>query len=401
MKLGILKETKIPPDKRVPFSPAQLSDLQEQFPELEIIIQEGGDRCFTDDEYKNAGIHIVSDPATADILMGVKEVEIDALVPSTTYLFFSHTAKKQPYNRKMLQEILARGITLIDYEYLTDKNNIRLVAFGRWAGIVGAYNGLRAYGERYRLFLLNPAHTCFDFEAMQKELEKVQLPAIKILVTGGGRVANGAMETLRPLNLREVSPDEFLNTSFEEPVLCRIDPWDYVKRIDGAAFDLQHFFDYPDMYESTFKPYTKVTDIFIACHYWDPQSPVFMTKSDMREPDFKIRVIADVSCDIDGPIPSTIRASSIASPVYGYYPLTEQEVSPFELGGITVMAVDNLPGELPRDASVDFGEQLMERVMPALSGNDVDGIIERATIVQDGKLTERFSYLQDYLDRES
>ncbi len=400
MKLGILKETKIPFDRRVPFSPAQLSVLQEQFPELEIVVQEGSDRCFTDDEYTRAGINIVREPASSDILMGVKEVEIDALVPSGTYLFFSHTAKKQPYNRNLLREIANRKITLIDYEYLTDENDIRLVAFGRWAGIIGAYNGLRAYGERFRSFLLTPAHSCFDFEAMKKELEKVLLPALKILVTGGGRVAHGAMETLGSLNLREVSPDEFLETSFGEPVLCRIDPWDYVKRKDGTEFDLQHFFDHPDMYESTFYPYTKVTDILMACHYWDPQSPVFMTKSDMREPGFKISVIADISCDINGPVPSTIRASSIESPVYGYDPLTEQEIPPFELRGITVMAVDNLPGELPRDASVDFGKQLTERVMPALLGNDVDGIIERATIVKDGKLTKSFKYLQGYLDGE-
>jgi saccharopine dehydrogenase (NAD+, L-lysine-forming) len=397
MKLGILKETKIPPDRRVPFSPGQLSDLQEQFPDLEIMVQEGGDRCFTDEEYRKAGLGIVKDVSPADILMGVKEVETDILVPGRTYLFFSHTAKKQPYNRGLLQEIVAGKITLIDYEYLTDKKNMRLVAFGRWAGIVGAYNGLKTYGERYRLFLLNPAHSCFNFDVMKRELEKVQLPAIKILVTGGGRVAHGAMETLRSLKLPEVSPDEFLNASFDKPVLCRIDPWDYVRRKGGAAFDLQHFFDHPDMYESTFKPYTKVTDLFIACHYWDPRSPVFMTRSDMREPGFKMRVIADISCDIDGPIPSTIRASSIENPVYGYYPLTEQEIPPFELRGITVMAVDNLPGELPRDASVDFGEQLIKGVMPALLGEDKDRIIERATVVKNGELTEHFKYLKDYL----
>ena len=400
MKLGILRETKIPPDRRVPFSPEQLSAMQKQFPDLEIMVQEGGNRCFTDKEYSEAGIAVVSNPSGADILMGVKEVEIESLVPSKTYLFFSHTAKKQPYNRKLLQEIVQRKITLVDYEYLTDKNNIRLVAFGRWAGIVGAYSGLKAYGERYRLYRLEPAHSCFDLAAMQKELEKVRLPSIKILITGGGRVAGGAMETMRPLNIREVTPDEFLGNSFDEPVVCRIDPWDYARRKDGAEFDLQHFFDHPDMYVSTFKPYTKVTDLFIPCHFWDPKSPVFMTKSDMREPDFKIRVIADVSCDINGPIPSTIRASSIEHPLYGYDPLTEEEIPPFELRGITVMAVDNLPGELPRDASVDFGRQLMEKVIPALAGSDEEGIVERATIVKEGQLTKHFSYLEGYLAGE-
>lgn len=400
MKIGILRETKIPPDRRVPLTPTQIRKLKDRFGTLEIIIQPSEIRCFSDAEYLDAGVMLEDNLNECDILMGVKEVEINTLIHGKTYMFFSHTTKKQPYNRRLLQEIAAREITLIDYEYLTDQNNIRLVAFGRWAGIVGAYNGLRAYGERYRVFILKPAYQCFDYEEMTKELQKVRLPAIKILITGGGRVAGGAMESLRPLNIREVNPEEFLKKDFNEPVVCRIDPWFYVKRRDGSDFDLQHFFDYPDMYESTFKPYTKVTDLYIACHYWDPRSPVFMTSSDMREPDFRITVIADISCDINGPIPSTIRASSIEQPFYGYFPWTEKETPPFDLRSITVMAVDNLPGELPRDASEDFGKMLTDRVIPALAGNDEESIIGRATIVENGVLTERFKYLQDYLEEK-
>jgi hypothetical protein len=233
---------------------------------------------------------------------------------------------------------------------------------------------------------------------MMKELEKVELLPVKILVTGGGRVAHGAMETLEPLGLKQVKPREYLSGDFGEAVVCRIDPWDYVTRIDGEAFDLDHFFRHPSMYESTFKPYTKVTDLFIPCHFWDPESPVFMIPSDMREPDFHIRVIADVSCDIREPIPSTLRASTIANPFYGYDPLTESETGPFDLRSITVMAVDNLPGELPRDASVDFGNMLIEKVLPSVIGSDDEGILERATIVKEGRLTERYAYLQDYLE---
>jgi hypothetical protein len=286
----------------------------------------------------------------------------------------------------------------VDYEYLTDPDGIRLVAFGRWAGIVGAYNGLRAYGERYRQYFLKPAHQCHDLEAMKQELSKVSLQPIRILVTGGGRVAFGAMETLGELGLEVIPPGNYLQDEFNKPVVCRIDPWDYVRRIDGEPFELAHFFRHPDKYESTFKPFTKVTDLFIACHYWDPRSPVFMTPSDMREPDFHIRVIADVSCDIKEPIPSTIRASTISEPFYGYDPLTETETPPFDLRSITVMAVDNLPGELPRDASLDFGSLLAEKVVPALTGPDPEGIIKRATITEEGRLTEHFSYLQDFLD---
>jgi len=398
MKLGILKETKIPLDRRVPFTPGQVKELISRFSELDVLIQPSDIRCFKDEEYSKEGLQLDNDLSNAEVLMGVKEVEIESLIAGKTYLFFSHTAKKQPYNRKLLQEIVKKEITLIDYEYLTDKNNLRIVAFGRWAGIVGAYKGLRAYGERYRGYLLKPAHQCYDFAEMKLEMKEVSLTPVKILVTGGGRVAMGAMEILAPLNLKEVSPADFLSRDYNEPVVCRIDPWDYVQRKDGSDFDLQHFFDHPDMYESTFKRYTYATDILIACHYWDPRSPHFMTLSDMREPEFKIRVIADVSCDINGPIPSTIRASTIDEPFYGYYPLREVETPPFELRSITVMAVDNLPGELPRDASEDFGNQLLERVIPTLITGDEEGIIERATIVKNGKLTEKFEYLQGYLD---
>jgi alanine dehydrogenase len=398
MRIGIIAETKTPPDRRVPFSPKQLAELKTAYPDLEFLVQSSRIRCFSDSEYTDAGVDVRAEVSDCDVLFGVKEVEIDALIPEKTYFFFSHTAKEQPYNRKLLQEIAARNITLVDYEYLTDHLQIRLVAFGRWAGIVGAYNGLRAYGERYRQYWLRPAHECRDIGEMKTELGKVELQPIKILVTGGGRVAGGAMETLGCLGLKEVFPEEFLGQTYEEAVVCRIDPWDYVRRKDGEAVTLEHFFRHPEVYGSIFKPYTKVTDLFIPCHYWDPRSPVFMTTTDMREPDFHIRVIADVSCDLNGPIPSTIRASTIDKPFYGYDPMTETETPPFDLRSITVMAVDNLPGELPRDASEDFGKMLSKKVIPSLLEGDWEGIIRRATIIDRGKLTSDFKYLRNYLE---
>lgn len=398
MRIGIIAETKSPPDRRVTFTPKQLAEIKTAYPEHKFVVQTSQIRCFTDKEYEDGGLEVLADVSDCDVLFGVKEVEINQLIPGKTYFFFSHTAKEQPYNRALLQEMSARKITLVDYEYLTDHLHIRLVAFGRWAGIVGAYNGLRAYGERYRQYLLKPAHECRDLGQMKAELGKLTLQPLKILVTGGGRVAGGAMETLGCLGLKEVFPEEFLGESYEEPVICRIDPWDYVRRKDGEAVTLDHFFRHPEVYESIFKPYTKVTDLFIPCHYWDPGSPVFMTTTDMREPDFHIRVIADVSCDINGPIPSTIRASTIADPFYGYEPMTETETSPFELRSITVMAVDNLPGELPRDASEDFGNMLTKKVLPSLLEVDREGIIQRATILKKGQLTTDFKYLRNYLE---
>lgn len=397
-KVGILRETKTPPDRRVAVTPSLAFKMKKKFPDIELIIQNSDLRCFSDKEYIKSGVMVENDISGCNILIGVKEVHIPALVQGKTYLFFSHIAKKQPYNRELLQEIIRKRITLIDYEYLTDKNNLRLVAFGHWAGIVGAYNGLRAWGERYGTFHLKPAHECHDMMEMLNELQKADLPAIKILITGGGRVAFGALETLAPLNLHDISPEEFLTVNYDEPVFCRIDPDHYVRRKDGRAFDLQHFFNNPAEYESTFRPFTKVADLLILCHFWDPESPLFMTKEDMRSEEFNIKVIADVSCDIDGPVPSTIRVSTIGEPFYGYNPLTNKESEPFDKKSITVMAVDNLPGELPRDASEEFGKTLMDKILPSLLGDDSEGIIEQATIAKDGKLTKKFAYLQDYLE---
>jgi alanine dehydrogenase len=397
-KVGILRETKTPPDRRVAVTPLLAVEMKNKFPDIELKVQESDLRCFTDKEYTDSGINVYENISDCNILIGVKEVNIPNLIQDKTYLFFSHIAKKQPYNRELLREIVRKRITLIDYEYLTDENNFRIIAFGHWAGIVGAYNGLRAWGKRYNSFDLKPAHECYDMSEMLNELKKADLPAIKILVTGGGRVTYGALEALAPLNLRDVSPEEFLTETYNEPVFCRIDPDHYVRRKDGRTFDLQHFFDNPADYKSTFRPFTKVADLLILCHFWDPASPVFMTKDDMQSDDFSIKVIADVSCDIDGPVPSTIRVSTIAEPLYGYNPLTNEESEPFDKKSITVMAVDNLPGELPRDASEEFGKTLLDKILPSLLGEDKKGIIERATIAKDGKLTKKFAYLQNYLE---
>jgi len=398
-RVGILRETKNPPDRRVPLSPAQALTFQERFPQAELYIQPSFIRGFEDQEYRYLELNMQEDLSHCDLLAGIKEVDYTTFIPDKTYMFFAHVGKKQPHNRKMLQEIVRRRITLIDYEYLTDNNGNRIIAFGRWAGMVGAYNGLRARGLCNGSFELKPAHECHDMEEMFAGLKRLELKPEKILVTGGGRVANGAMETLRTLNIREVTPREFLEEDFDEPVLARLDPHDYVKHRHGKAFDLYHFFNHPEAYESSFKPYQKVTDLYIACHYWDPQSPHFITQADMKEPDFNISVIADVSCDVDGPIASTVRASTIADPFYDYNPHSEKEEPPFSgENNITVMAVDNLPGELPRDASQDFGQTLLDEVFPYLLGNDDKGIIERATITRKGELTEPYKYLQDYVE---
>lgn len=400
IKVAVLKETKTPPDKRVVLTPREAVEFCNRFQDVELVIQKSDIRAFDDSEYSELGLALVDDVSDCDVLLGVKEVEISKLIANKKYFFFSHTAKKQEYNKPLLQELLNKNIQMVDHEYLTDIKGDRLVAFGRWAGLVGAYNGLIAYGKRTGLFELKRAIDSKDTVEMFNNLKNIKLPSIKILITGGGRVAHGAVETLSPMNIKQVSPNDFLNKTFDEAVFTQLNPRDYVERIDGSEFDLHHFFRNPEMYKSKFLPYTKVADLFIACHFWDEKSPKFFTKEDAKLEDFNISVIADVSCDIAEPIPSTIRPSEIAEPFYGYNPRTEIECDAFDKNNITVMAVDNLPGEVPRDASADFGKGLIDKVFPSLFDGDTNGIIERATITKDGKLGKHFEYLKDFAESE-
>lgn len=400
IKVGILKETKTPPDRRTAISPKLGVQLTEKFSNVELFIQSSDIRAFKDKEYTELGLTVVEDISHCDILAGVKEVHIPELIADKTYLFFSHTAKEQEYNRPLLQEMIKKNIKMLDHEYFTNKKGMRLVAFGNWAGLVGAYNGLLALGKRTEAFELKRACDCHDIKEVKEQLKKIKVPAKKVLITGGGRVAHGAMEILKEAGIKQVSSDDFLNTRFNEAVYTQINPEKYVERKDDSNFDLKHFFDNPKMYKSTFKPFTKVTDVYIACHFWDENSPKFMTKDDMKEDDFKISVIADVSCDIADPIPSTLRASEIADPFYGYDKINEKEGDAFDKNNITVMAVDNLPGEVPRDASLYFGQGLIDNIFPSLFGEDTTGIIERATITKNGKLGKHFQYLKDFAEEK-
>jgi alanine dehydrogenase len=400
VKVGILRETKNPPDRRVPLTPHQIVALEELYPFIEFLIQPSNYRCFTDDEYENLDILLKEDLTDCDILLGVKEVDRRTLIPEKTYMFFAHVAKKQSHNREMFREMADKKISLIDYEYLTTDEGERVVAFGRWAGIVGAYNGLRARGIKTDGFRLKPACQCHDLDEMWTGLRQIELtPGLKILVTGNGRVANGALETLNVCKIAQVKPDDFLNREFIVPVVCQIGPEHYVMHNNRQQFNFSHFTKHPYDYESVFLPFTKVTDILITGHYWDPRSPVFFSKEDMKKNDFRISVIADISCDINGPVPSTLRATTISDPFYGYNPLLEKEEPAFENpASVTVMSIDNLPGELPRDASLDFGKQLIRFVFHDLFTNDANRMIERATILKNGKLSPVFGYLKDYLN---
>lgn len=400
MQIGILREGKTPPDKRVPLTPEQCVEVQQKFPHVFVVVQPSTVRSFSDDEYAKLGIQIKEDLSDCAVLLGVKEVKTEDFIEGKIYLFFSHTIKKQSYNRKLLQTALEKKIQLVDYEVLTNKEGFRIIGFGRFAGLVGVYNGLRAYGLRNKIFDLKPAHQCEDLSEMLTHLDEINLPPVKIALTGDGRVAIGVLEILEHMQIARLSPDEFLEAEKPEvPVYTQLLPENYVRRNNGYEFDLFHFFLNPAMYENAFIPFAESTDLLIAAAYWDPKAPVLFTPDDMKMEGFRISVISDITCDIEGSVPSTKKASTIDNPFYDYNPQTEDLEPAFSsLKNVTVQAVDNLPCELPKDASLDFGRNLIDKVFPSLFGHDAEGIIERASITKDGKLTPKFSYLQDFAD---
>lgn len=398
LKIGIIREGKVPPDKRVPLSPAQCREVAEQFPTIDLVVQPSHIRKFKDEEYAAEGVRLQEDMSDRDVLIGVKEVPIDALIPQKTYLFFSHTFKLQPYNAKLLKAILNKKIRLIDYEVIKAPNGRRLIGFGRYAGVVGCYNGFRTYGLKHGLYDLKKAEFCEDRRELEAELQKVRLPReTKIVLTGFGRVGHGAREILALLPITEVKPDEFLNETFDAPVFTHLEANQYNARESDGGFDKREFYADPSGYKSTFLQYCQAADMYIACHYYAEGAPYLFTREDARNDDWRVSVVADISCDIDGPVASTIRPSTIADPIYGYNPLTELEVDFKQDGAIAVMAVDNLPCELPKDASADFGDELIKHVLPLLANGDQDQILLNATeTTLDGTLMPHFSYLKEY-----
>jgi len=400
IKFALIKERKNPPDRRVVFSPKKLQEIVQKFPEAGFKVEASDIRIFKDSEYEDVEFEVSQDILDCDVLLGVKEVPIANLIPNKKYFFFSHTIKKQPYNRDLLKAILKNNIELYDHEVIIKENGHRLIGFGRYAGLVGAYNGFRALGVRDNLFDLPKVETLSDLRSVLLELDKIKIPNLKIVLTGSGKVAHGAKEILDHLKIKQVPVSEYLEDEFQEPVYCIIDVLDYNIHNSGKNTINRHFYKHPEEYRSNFMRFAAVSNMFISGHFYGDGAPVFFTQEDANSKDFKINLIADISCDIKGPIASTLRSSTIADPLYGYDPKTGVEVDFREKGAITVMAVDNLPCELPKDASEGFGEMFLKYVIPAFFNDDKDGILERARMTRNGELTQRFMYLQDYVNEK-
>ena len=396
MKIGIIKEYKSPPDKRVVFSPEKCIETIKKFPEIEFFVEKSEIRCFSDSEYELLDIQTVSDLSHCDVLIGVKEVPVNKLINDKKYFFFSHTIKKQPYNKKLLQEILSRNIDLYDHETIVDKSNNRLIGFGYYAGVIGAYNGLRAYGLKTNSFELPKAIDLKDRKEFNTILNNLSMTNIKILLSGKGRVGSGTKEVLDFLKIKEVSPHDFLNNNYNEAVYSNIDVLDY-NFSDTIENTVSNFYKFPEKFVSTFSKFSSVADIYFAGHYHNPSAPKLITLQNIKKFDFNIKVIADISCDIDGPIASTIRPSTIENPIYGFHKSNVKECDFLDENSIAVMAVDNLPCELPRDASKMFGDMFLEYVIPSFFNNDKDDILVNSQITSNGQLTPRFKYLSDYI----
>jgi saccharopine dehydrogenase (NAD+, L-lysine forming) len=401
IKIGIIREGKVPPDARVPMTPEQCAEAQVELP-IRIVVQPSPIRSFKDKEFSKHGIRLQEDLSDCDVLLGVKEVPIEQLMADKTYLFFSHTIKKQVHNRLLLLAILQKNIRLIDYEALTDSKGARLIAFGFYAGIVGAHNALWTWGKRTGQFTLPRLYQSHDYAEVLELYGRLKLPKLRIVLTGGGRVASGAAKNLRDMGIREVSSKEFLEQDFPDAVFTQIHAADYVKRRDGRPFKKADFYAHGEDYESKFAPYYRKADIFINGIFYDPKSPKFFSAEAVQNPDFNIQVIADITCDImpDSSVPCTIRPSKIVKPVYGYSRIDGTETAPHKPDAIDVMAIDNLPSELPRDASAFFGRQLLDKILPELLLGRKSPVMCRGMITEGGKLTEEFSYLADYVAGE-
>ena len=394
LKIGLIREGKTPPDNRVALTPVQCKWIQQNMP-VQIKVQHSETRCYKDREYGDAGIEVEEDMSNCDVLLGIKEVPVDMLVPGRIYLFFSHTKKMQPYNQKLLQSIISKKITLIDYECMEHDDGTRIIGFGFFAGVVGAHNGMMAYGERTGNFQLGRVYKQKSFQRLIHTYFGLKLPLLKIAVTGSGRVAHGILEIMNLMEIHEAEPEEYLAHKFEYPVYVHLKGTDlYANKLTGT-YNRIDFHKHPGNYNCLFSKYASETDILLNGVYWEERTPRLFEMEDMKSQDFSITTIADISDDRNGSVPCNIKDGTMESPFYGVDKLSGRATAPYLPGSVDVMAVSNLPNELPRDASRYFGEQLIKFILEDLIAGG-SKIITNATMVKDGNLTKSFDYLKEY-----
>lgn len=395
LKIGLIREEKIPADNRVAFTPSQCKWIQNNCADIKIIVQHSEHRCFSDREYTMAGIEVREDISDCDILMGIKEVPVEMLIPGKTYFIFSHTKKLQSRNRKLLQAIIKNKITLVDYECLEHDDGTRILGFGFFAGIVGAHNGMMAYGERTKTFHLDRVNSQKDFRHLIHTYFGLKLPNIKIAVTGSGRVAHGVLEIMNLMGIHETEPDLFLDKKFSYPVYVHLKGADLYENKKSGKYGRRDFHANPGKYKNLFRNYISATDILMNGVYWEKDIPRLFELKDLANKKFNIKTVADISDDRNGSVPCNIGDSTIENPVYGVDKKTFAITQPYLPGSVDVMAVGNLPNELPRDAARYFGEQIIKYILKDILKGDSE-ILNKATIVKKGKLTKHYDYMKEY-----
>jgi hypothetical protein len=317
------------------------------------------------------------------------------LVPDKKYFFFSHTRKLQSYNQKLLRSIIEKNMTLVDYECLGHEDGTRLIGFGFFAGVVGAHNGMMAYGNRTGSYSLHRVYKMKNFQELIHTYFGLKLPKVKVAVTGSGRVAHGILEIMNLMEIHEAEPDEFKTTQFSYPVYVHLKGADlYANKLTGK-YTRKEFHEHPEYYKCLFEDYISETDILLNGVYWYEKVPRLFQMEDMRKDSFRIKTIADISDDKKGSVPCNLGDNAMEDPVYGVNKMTGQRTAPYIEGSVDVMAVGNLPNELPRDASRYFGEQLIKFILDDLIKGG-SKIIDEATIIEKGKLTNNFMYMKDY-----
>ncbi len=394
IKIGLIREGKIPPDNRVALTPTQCKWIQKNMPFV-IKVQHSETRCFKDREYIAAGIEVKEDVSDCDILLGIKEVPVDMLIPEKTYFFFSHTKKLQPYNQMLLQSIISKKITLIDYECLEHEDGIRIIGFGFFAGVVGAHNGMMAYGNRTGNFTLGRVYKQKSFQQLIHTYFGLKLPLLKIAVTGSGRVAHGILEIMNLMEIHEAEPEEYINKKFSYPVYVHLKGDDLYKSKLTGKYSRIEFHEHPENYNCLFNPYIAETDILLNGVYWEEKIPRLFEMGDMKNENFNINTIADISDDRHGSVPCNIVDGTMENPIYGVDKISGTLTEPYLPGSVDVMAVGNLPNELPRDASRYFGEQLIKFILDdVIKGGSK--VIANATIVKDGNIAAPYNYMREY-----
>ena len=393
--IGLIKEGKVPHDNRVALTPPQCEWLLKTIPESRILVQPSPIRCFSDADYMEAGAEIQTDLSPCNLLFGIKEVPVQELIPAKTYLFFSHTRKMQPYNRELMHAMIDKKITLIDYECLEHEDGQRIIGFGFFAGVVGAHNGMMAYGKRTGTYTLNRVYRARDYRELIHTYFGLKLPSIKIAVTGSGRVAHGILEVMNLMDVQDVEPEDFLSRNFSYPVYVHLKGSNLYQHKRTGKYNREDFHRHPEAYACLFEPYCWHTDILMNGIFWDRKMAPLFSMNTIRNNNFRIQTIADITDDLKGSVPCNLGDATMDNPVYGVNKESGEKTEPYLEGSIDVMAVGNLPNELPRDASRFFGEQLIKYVLSDFIRGGSE-ILEKATILKNGELTPGFRYLADY-----